>query len=61
MTISEAKVNRYKALKIFDWAGRTVRRGETVDIADDHPRIGVMVRAKYMVFDGPAARVTAEE
>ncbi len=54
MTVSEAKLNRYKALKAFTWDGVLVRRGKTVDIRDDHPRIGAMVRAKFMVYDGPA-------
>ena len=45
------RLTRYKIIKPFTWDGRELGRGDHLELPDDHPRIGSMVKHRYMVYD----------
>ena len=52
-------------MRPFDWEGRSYRKGEHVSIDNEHPRIGGMVRSRFIRYDPVEAdtpeRPVAEE
>ena len=49
MTVTQ--VRRFLVLKSFDWEGKSYRKGEHLETQDEHPRIGGMVRHRFMRYD----------
>ena len=42
---------KFTVLKPFDWAGRSLVAGDTVEIPDESPKIGSLTRARFIRFD----------
>lgn len=41
---------KFTVLKEFTWAGQELKVGDAVDIPDESPKIGSLVRAKFIRF-----------
>ncbi len=42
---------RFRILKELDWDGKHYKPGDVLEIREDHPRLGAMVRARHMMYD----------
>uniref|UniRef100_A0A6M3J9H9 Uncharacterized protein n=1 Tax=viral metagenome TaxID=1070528 RepID=A0A6M3J9H9_9ZZZZ len=43
---------KFEVLKNFTWAGSDLKRGDTVEIPDESPKIGSLTRARFIRFSG---------
>ena len=43
---------KFDVLKPFAWAGSDLKRGDTVEIPDESPKIGSLTRSRFIRFAG---------
>lgn len=43
---------QFEVLRPFTWAGSALDRGDILEISDESPKIGSLVRAKFIRFEG---------
>lgn len=42
---------RFRVLRDFRWDGKSYSRGDTIEIAEGHPRIDIMSRERFVAYD----------